>query len=122
MKKLGSKVISLIIISFLIIFLVLKDNYNEIIEVLKDTNNIYILLCIIIVIIGDLFKSLSITKIIKVEKKNYKFKSGFLLTLQTNFFNGITPFCLGGGPFQIYLFWLWKQDDMLPPFWGRTCN
>ena len=102
MKKLGSKIISLIIISFLIVFLVLKDNYNEIIGVLKSTNYIYILLGIIVVIIGDLFKSLSITKIIKTEKKDYKFKNGFLLTLQTNFFNGITPFCLGGQPFQIY--------------------
>jgi len=110
MKKLGSKVISLILISFLIILIVLKDNYNEIIGVLKRTNYIYILLGITIVIIGDLFKSLSITKIIKLEKKSFKLKNGFLLTLQTNFFNGITPFCLGGGPFQIYT--LNKQEKI----------
>ena len=110
MKKLGSKIISLIIISFLIIFIVLKDNYNEIIGVLKKTNNKYIVLGIIIVIIGDLFKSLAITKIIKLEKKSFKLKNGFFLTLQTNFFNGITPFCLGGGPFQIYT--LNKQEKI----------
>lgn len=102
MKRIGSKVITLILISVLIIFLVLKDNYNEIISVLKTTNNVYILFGFLIVLLGDLFKSLSITKIIKNEKKEYKFKDGFLLTLQTNFFNGITPFCLGGQPFQVY--------------------
>ena len=102
MKKIGSKVITLIIISILILFLVLKDNYNEIISILKTTNNVYILFGFLIVLLGDLFKSLSITKIIKNEKKEYKFNDGFLLTLQTNFFNGITPFCLGGQPFQVY--------------------
>ena len=65
MKKIGSKVISLIFISTIILFFVLKDNYNEIINVLKNTNNLYILYGFIIVLIGDLFKSLSITTIVK---------------------------------------------------------
>lgn len=101
MKKVCSKVILLVLISFLILFLVLKDNYYEIIEILKKSNNIYIIIGFIVVLIGDLFKSLSITKIIK-EDSEFKFKNGFMLTLQTNFFNGITPFCLGGQPYQIY--------------------
>lgn len=101
MKKICSKVILLVLISFLILFLVLKDNYYEIIEILKKSNNIYIIIGFIVVLIGDLFKSLSITKIIK-EDSEFKFKNGFMLTLQTNFFNGITPFCIGGQPYQIY--------------------
>lgn len=101
MKKICGKIILLVLISFLILFLVLKDNYYEIIEILKKSNIIYIILGFIVVLIGDLFKSLSITNIIK-EDKDYKLKKGFLLTLQTNFFNGITPFCLGGQPYQIY--------------------
>ena len=101
MKKICSKVTLLVLISFLILFLVLKDNYYEIIEILKKSNNIYIIIGFIVVLIGDLFKSLSITKIIK-EDSEFKFKNGFMLTLQTNFFNGITPFCLGGQPYQIY--------------------
>lgn len=101
MKKICSKVILLVLISFLILFLVLKDNYYEIIEILKESNIKYIIIGFIVVLIGDLFKSLSITNIIKKEK-NYKFKNGFMLVLQTNFFNGITPFCLGGQPYQIY--------------------
>lgn len=109
MKKVGSKVISLIFISILILFCVLKDNYNEIISVLKNTNNLYILYGFIIVLIGDLFKSLSITTIVK-EKKDYKYRSGFSLALQTNFFNGITPFSLGGGPYQVYS--LKKNDNI----------
>ena len=110
MKKVGSKVISLIFISIVILFCVLKDNYNEIISVLKNTNNLYILCGFIIVLIGDLFKSISLTTIIKDKKKEYKYKSGFSLALQTNFFNGITPFSLGGGPYQIYS--LKKNDNI----------
>lgn len=101
MKKIYSKVILLVLISFLILFLVLKDNYYEIIEILKESNIKYIIIGFVVVLIGDLFKSLSITNIIKKEK-DYKLKNGFMLVLQTNFFNGITPFCLGGQPYQIY--------------------
>ena len=102
MKKICSKVISLIFISIVILFFVLKDNYNEIIIILKNTNNLYILYGFVIVLIGDIFKSISLTTIIKEEKKDYKYKNGLSLALQTNFFNGITPFSLGGGPYQIY--------------------
>jgi len=102
MKKLGSKIFSLVVIGFLIFFLVLKDNYNEIIEALRESNIRYIIFGFLVILIGDLFKSIAITEVIQEEKKDYKYKNGFLFILQTNFFNGITPFSLGGQPFQLY--------------------
>lgn len=110
MKKLRSNIIALIVVSALVLFLVLKDDFNEIIDVLLNSNKIYIFIGILIVLLGDLFKSLSVSSIIRKSKKEYKFKDGFLLTLKTNFFNGVTPFSLGGQPFQLYS--LKKKDDI----------
>ena len=53
--------------------------------------------------IGDLLKGRSIYLLVSEYSSKYKFKDAFRLTLQTNFFNGITPFSLGGQPFQLYL-------------------
>jgi len=102
MEKIKKNVILLLIIGFLILALVLKDDFYGIIDVLLNANKGYIVIGIMIFIIGDLFKSISITNIIKEQKKEYKYKNGFLLVLETNFFNGITPFSLGGQPFQLY--------------------
>ena len=110
MKKLGSKVISLFIISILIVIFVLGDNYEEIINVLINSNIYYLVLGFIVVLLGDFLKSLSITTIVKKEKNVYTYKEGFLLAIQTNFFNGLTPFCLGGQPFQVYSL---KKDEKI---------
>lgn len=110
MKKIRSNVIVLIIVSTLVLFFVLKDDFDEIIDALLNSNKIYILACVLTVLLGDLFKSLSISSIIKKSKREYMFKDGFLLTQETNFFNGITPFSSGGQPFQLYL--LKKKDKI----------
>lgn len=102
MKKISSKIVSLVITCFLILFFVLKDDYDEIISVLSNSNIKYIIFGFMIILVGDMFKSIAITDVIKEEKKDFKYKKGFLFTLQTNFFNGITPFSLGGQPFQLY--------------------
>lgn len=110
MKKVVSKLISFFIISFLILFFVVKDNYRDIINSINDSKLIYICIGFIIVLLGDFFRSLSISTFIKTENKEYGCYKGFLLLLQTNFFNGITPFSLGGQPFQLYSL---KKDKVI---------
>ena len=111
MKKIRSNVIILIIVSLLVLFFVLKDDFGEIITILSSSNIIYILIGIIVILLGDLFKSISITSLVKRNKKEYKLKEGFSLILKTNFFNGVTPFCLGGQPFQLYTL---KKKNNIP--------
>lgn len=101
MKKVKKNVILIVLLTVIILFFLLKDQYDEIINILLSSNIKYILLMFLMYIIGDLLKGISFNKIVK-ETNRYSFKEALLLTLQTNFFNGITPFSLGGQPFQLY--------------------
>ena len=60
-------------------------------------------------LISDMFKGYSVTKLVG-SKYNFKFKNGFFLMLMANFFNGVTPFSLGGQPFELYI--LKKDNDV----------
>lgn len=103
MKKLRSNIITLVIVSALVLFFVVKDDFDEIISVLLSANKLYIFLGILFILLGDIFRSISINNIIKKNNKKYKFEDALLLTIETNFFNGITPFSSGGQPFQLYI-------------------
>lgn len=103
MKSLKKNLIFLVIISLIVIYMVFSYDFDKTIDVLKSSKLIYIFLSAIIILIGDLLKGRSIYLIVSDYSLKYKFKDAFRLTLQTNFFNGITPFSLGGQPFQLYL-------------------
>ena len=83
--------------------MVFSYDFERTIEVLKTSKLIYIILGALVILIGDMLKGRSIYLLVSEYSSKYKFKDAFRLTLQTNFFNGITPFSLGGQPFQLYL-------------------
>lgn len=103
MKSLKKNLIFLILITLIVIYIVFSYDFDKTIEVLKSSKLIYIILSIIVILIGDLLKGRSIYLLVCEYCSKYKFIDAFKLTLQTNFFNGITPFSLGGQPFQLYL-------------------
>ncbi len=103
MKKLGKKIFLLIIICVLILYFVLKDDFNGIVNLIINSNKIYILIAILLVLLSDVFKGISVSNLIRSSGYNYSVKKGFSLMLMTNFFNGITPFSLGGQPFELYI-------------------
>ena len=102
MKKVKYNFILLVLISIIILFFILKDDFYGITDVLLNSNKWYILVILVIILINDLFKSLSMKLLIKEVKNRYTIKDAIILTLKTNFFNAITPFSLGGQPFQLY--------------------
>lgn len=101
--KLKTNIPILIVISFVTCYLILKDSFQDIINIIKDTNYLILLFALIILLLSDYFKGLSFYKIAKSSNTNLSKKEAFKLALETNFFNGITPFSLGGAPFQIYV-------------------
>ena len=48
-----------------------------------------------------IFKALITRRYVRYYNPDYKFIKAFRLQLETMFFNGITPFSSGGGPFQV---------------------
>lgn len=103
MKKYRYNVIILIIVSLFIMFLIMKDNFYEILDNLLSANIWFLLLAAVLMVINILFQSFSMHVYLKEIKKDYKFKDTFILMFVAQFFNAITPFSSGGQPFQVYL-------------------
>lgn len=103
MKRIKKNIILLFIITIIILYFILKDEYESILSALLNSNLVYVFLMIIVMFIAEFIKSISLYLITKSSKKNYEFKNSLRLELETNFFNGVTPFSLGGQPFQLYV-------------------
>ena len=103
MKKYKINIIILICVSLLIMFLIMKDDFNEIMNNLINANVLYLFLALIFMVLSVLFQSFSMHLYLKELDKNYKFKDTFILMFSALFFNAITPFSSGGQPFQVYL-------------------
>lgn len=103
MKKYRINIIILVIISFVVIFLSLKDDFNGAINYFKNINFLWILCAIICMLINIFFQSLSQYRFLKEVKPDYKFSNCFRLMTIAMFFNAITPFSSGGQPFEMYL-------------------
>lgn len=96
------------LVIFLVLYLTLKDEFNQVVENISKMNYGYLLLAIIFMILYRFFLGVSLYIITKCNKQKYSLKKSFILNFITQFFNGITPFASGGQPFQIY--YLYKED------------
>lgn len=103
MKKYKINIIILIIISFIVMYFALKDDFNTTIKYLATVNLLWIGVGILAFVLYLIFQSLSLHIFMKGVDKNYKLKDTILLILSAQFFNAITPFSSGGQPFQMYL-------------------
>ena len=103
MKKYKMNIIILVSISIFIMYLIMKDNFDEISQKILHANLLYILLGLLLVVVHILFQSLSMHLYLKEIDSNYRFKNTFILMFSALFFNAITPFSSGGQPFQVYI-------------------
>ena len=103
MKKYKVNILIILLVSAFIMFIMMKDNFNEIVDNLINTNILYILLAFMLMTLNILFQSFSMHLYLKEIDQNYKFKDTFILMSSALFFNAITPFSSGGQPFQMYL-------------------
>ena len=99
----------LVLISFIVIYFSLKDNFDAAINYLLKSNLLWIMVAIIFVLLNIFFQSLSQYRFLKEVKKDYKFTSCMKLMVIAMFFNAITPFSSGGQPFEMYLL---KKEDI----------
>lgn len=92
----------LLFATFLVLFFSLKDNYKEILNIIKDLNKWWLLVAFLLMLCYWFFKSIALKQIVNNFKKDYSFKKAFNFILKINFFNAITPFSSGGQPFELY--------------------
>lgn len=102
MKNKVLNCILLILVTILVLYFSLKDNFYDTLNILKTLNKWWLLVAFLLIISYWFFKSIALYKIIKNFKKDYSFKKAFKFILEINFFNAITPFSSGGQPFELY--------------------
>lgn len=102
MKNIKRNSIIIFVITGLILYFILKDNFKDIISMMMDANIWWILLAVIIFIVFFFFDQFSFYLMTKQYQKDIKFRYIIYLGVVTKFFNGITPLSSGGQPMQIY--------------------
>ena len=95
-------IVVLILVTLLVLYFSLKDNFNEIMSQILGMNIWYLLIALIVMFLSLLFRGLSIYLFSKKINKKFKFIQSIQLILRAQFFNAITPFSAGGQPYQIY--------------------
>lgn len=110
MEKLNQKaknkinILLLIIVTIIVLYISLKDNFYEVIKGIKQLNIFWIIIATIFAIGYYYFRTLSLHNFVKKFNKDLKFKHIFKIVFITQFFDGITPSSSGGQPYQVYAF------------------
>lgn len=89
-------------ITILVLYLSLKDNFEETIHQILNLNIAWFLFGIFLFVGSVSVRSFGLYRIIKQFHKDFPFKQTLRLSFMTQFFNGITPFATGGQPFEVY--------------------
>ncbi len=103
MKNLKRNSIIILLITLVVLFFVMKDDFSSIVDLLVGANMFWIFVALLFSFLFIFFDSLCFYGIAKEYSKKYKFKNALRLITITKFFNGITPFSTGGQPMQVYM-------------------
>ena len=94
--------IVLFIATVIILFIVLKDDFHNIIDTLMKMNIKYVLLAVFFYLLSVSLKGL-VNYFIIHDPEKVSIREAIKHNLITQFFNGVTPFASGGQPMEIYM-------------------
>ena len=94
--------LTVLIVTIIVLYLALKDNYEEILKQILTINKGFLLFAFLLIISYWLLKAVVMQKTVLKFKKDYTFKEAIRLILETNFFHAVTPFSSGGQPYEIF--------------------
>ena len=116
-KNIKKNSLILMIITLIILVILLKDHFLEIINSLKDMNFLFLLLAILFYFLYVTLKAYVVYKTVN-DKSKLSLKEAIKHNIIAQFFNGITPFSTGGQPMEIYM--LTKHNISAPIATGIT--
>lgn len=90
------------VVTLVVLFFALKDDFAEKIGYIFSFNLWWLLVAIVLIVLYWAFKALVIYYCVRKFDDKYSFKESFKLMLDTQFVNGVTPFSVGGQPYQVY--------------------
>lgn len=103
MKNLKRNAIILLIITFIVLFFILKDNFPSIISTLAKVNIGWLFISLLVIFLYYLFRSVSVLMLIRKYHEKFPLKKILKLMVVMQFANGVTPLNSGGQPLTIYL-------------------
>ena len=102
-KKYIINTLIILVITSVVLYFALKDNFDKTLHIILNANKLLILLVIVIMLVAFSLQSYGLYKIAKEYNNELSFKDIFKQIIIVQFFNGITPFSTGGQPMQVYM-------------------
>lgn len=103
-RKYVLNILFLVLLTAGALYFVLRDHAAEVFETLKQSNILYVLLCIACVMGAYVLDSLILLILTRLYNREYRFKQSFFNDMIGRFFSGITPSSSGGQFAQAYTF------------------
>lgn len=103
MKKMKKQSLLLLLVTILVLYVVLKDDFSKIIELILNMDIKYLFVAVVFIILYWLLKTFAMFIVVRKYSKTVKWFDIFKQIIITQYFNGITPFSTGGQPMQIYM-------------------
>ncbi|MBW9155295.1 lysylphosphatidylglycerol synthase transmembrane domain-containing protein [Clostridium tagluense] len=91
-----------------ILLIVFTNGWVDLVHQMKNLRIEWIIVAAIAMVLYWIFEAKTLQSIVRLMKKDYKFKKAFQVTMVGQYFNSITPFASGGQPMQLYS--LTKQE------------
>lgn len=92
----------LILVTIIVLYIYLKDNFHDVIMSLTQINVFWIIIALIFIFGYSYLRSLSLYNFVKKFKNDIRFTKILKIVFITQFFDGITPSSTGGQPYQLY--------------------
>lgn len=102
MKKQGKNIIILLLVTFLVFYLIMKDDFSTKLNLILSMNKWWLLCAVLFILAYWLLQTISLHAITPDNDDKPSFWTLLKSTIICNFFSAITPSATGGQPFQIY--------------------
>ena len=102
-KSFIKNAVFLLIITAIVLYFVLRNDFNNIVEKLLTINPLWLIVAILCYGLYLVFKSWAFHITVREEKADISFKRSLIHNITVQFFNGITPFSTGGQPMECYM-------------------
>lgn len=87
-----------------VLWLMLKDNFNEVSEILLKAKLGWILVIVFVALGYQAMIGAILTVLTKLSKPDYRFRDGLINAMVASFFHGVTPSASGGQFAQVYIY------------------
>lgn len=109
MKNVKRNSIIILIVTIVVLYFILKDNFKQTLDILVGANQWLILLTFVMYGIYLFLETYIFHMVTREYKEDYPFIKSFSINMVNKFFSGITPLATGGEPMQVYEL---KQDGI----------